>query len=81
MQPFIAYLQTIGPETLALLKNGNVSFQYREKYEYRVRVRSIFDQLSNSPYIDKIKEAAKSNSPAPNLLLAPLSALLVLRPG
>ena len=61
MQPFIAYLQTIGPETLTLLKNGNVSLRYREQNEYRVRVRSIFDQLSNSPHIDKIKEAAKSN--------------------
>jgi hypothetical protein len=59
MQPFSAYLQSVSPETIALLKHDHVSFRYREKFEFQVmRIRKLFDQLSNSPHIDKIKDAA-----------------------
>jgi hypothetical protein len=62
MQRFSAYLQSVSPETLVLLKQGNVSFRYRGQYEFRVTgVRDIFDQLSNSPHIDRIKDAASNN--------------------
>ena len=62
MQPFSAYLQLVSPETLALLKHKNVSFRYRGQYEFRViGTRGIFDQLSNSPHIDRIKDATSNN--------------------
>ena len=62
MQPFSEYLQLVSPETLALLKHKNVSFRYRGQYEFRViGTRGIFDQLSNSPHIDRIKDATSNN--------------------
>ena len=62
MQPFSAYLQSVDPETLALLKHNKVSFRYHGQYEFRVmEIRDIFDQLSNSPHIDKIKDATAND--------------------
>jgi hypothetical protein len=62
MQPLGAYLQFVSPETLVLLNNENVAFRYRGKYEFRViGTRHIFDQLSNSPHIDRIKDATSNN--------------------
>jgi hypothetical protein len=61
MQPFTVYLQNVSPETLALLRHPSVSFQYRENYQYRVGQRHLFNQLSNSPHIDRLREAARHN--------------------
>lgn len=62
MQPLSAYLQFVSPETLVLLNNENVAFRCRGKYEFRViGTRHIFDQLSKSPHIDRIKDATSNN--------------------
>jgi hypothetical protein len=55
--PFKEYLDFVSPETWKLLHDENVSFRHGDKYEFRVIGKEIYDQLSNSPHIDRLREA------------------------
>jgi len=58
IQAFNEYVHFVSPETAELLHHRNVAFVYMEKYEFRVMGESeIYDKLSNSPHIDRLKEA------------------------
>jgi hypothetical protein len=58
MLAFKEYLQLVSPETWELLKAPNVSFPYLDRFEFGViGTKEFFDQLSNPPHIDRLKEA------------------------
>jgi hypothetical protein len=58
MPAFREYLQFVSPETWDLLKHPNIGFNYGDRFEYHVLgLKDVFEQLSNPPHIDRLKEA------------------------
>src|ERR1700747_1118521 len=58
IQAFNEYVRFVSPDTAELVHQLNVDFVYMEKYEFRVMYETeIYDKLSNSPHIERLKEA------------------------